>query len=102
MDICHESVAAKKQDRARPNAADGAERSPASFLAKAASESTSGDPVLFNGYYFKVLRRAQRVEPREPMSLEGGLAIIAYLRRSIGHRGDDLRRQANDVVYEKI
>src|SRR6266436_7225663 len=54
IDLCHEFVAAKKHDGARPNTADEADSAPVSLLVRAAGNSTGGDPVLFNGYYFKV------------------------------------------------
>src|SRR5579863_9005281 len=53
--MCHEFVTAEKQYRAKPTTADLEGSSPTSLVAKAASGSTGGDPVLFHGYYFKVL-----------------------------------------------
>jgi hypothetical protein len=88
MDICHEFAAAKKQDRAGPNTADEANSSPASLLVKAASESTSGDPVLVNGYYFKVLSTS-------------GRAVIAYPAEYRSSGVMTFIVTANDVVYEK-
>jgi hypothetical protein len=95
MDICHEFVAAKKQDRARPNTADEADKSPASLLVKAASKSTGSDPVLFNGYYFKVLSTS-------PASTsKGGLAVIAYPAEYRSSGVMTFVVTGNDVVYEK-
>jgi len=95
MDICHEFVAAKKQDRERSNAADEAGSSPASLLVKAASKSTGGDPVLFNGYYYKVLSTS-------PASTsKGGLAVMAYPSEYRSSGVMTFIVTANDVVYEK-
>jgi Protein of unknown function (DUF2950) len=55
MAICHEFVAREKGYRASANTANPADSFPASLAAKAAGNSTSGDPVLFHGYYFQVL-----------------------------------------------
>jgi hypothetical protein len=95
MDICHEFVAVKKQDRARPNTADEADRSPASLLARAASESTGSDPVLFNGYYFKVLSTSPASNSK------GGLAVMAYPAEYRSSGVMTFVVTANDVVYEK-
>ena len=95
MDVCHEFVAAKKQDHPRPNTADEAGSSPASLLAKAASESTGGNPVLFNGYYFKVLSTSPTTNSK------GGLAVIAYPAEYRSSGVMTFVVTANDVVYEK-
>jgi hypothetical protein len=95
MDICHEFVAAKKQDRARPNTADEADSSPASLLVKAASKSTGSDPVLFNGYYFKVLSTSPASNSK------GGLAVMAYPAEYRSSGVMTFVVTANDVVYEK-
>jgi hypothetical protein len=95
MDICHEFVAAKKQDRARSNNTDEGDSSPASSLVRAASKSTGSDPVLFNGYYFKVLSTSPT------SSSKGGLAIIAYPAEYRSSGVMTFVVTANDVVYEK-
>jgi len=95
MDICHEFVAAKKQDRARSNTADKADRSPASLLVRAASESTGGDPVLFNGYYFKVLSTSPTSNSK------GGLAVMAYPAEYRSSGVMTFVVTTNNVVYEK-
>jgi len=92
MDICHEFVAAKKQDRARPNTADEADSSPASLLVRAASKSTGSDPVLFNGYYFKVLSTSNS---------KSGLAVMAYPAEYRSSGVMTFVVTANDLVYEK-
>ena len=69
---CHEFLAAEKNYRP-PSSTEGVlESSPTSLAARAASGSTSGDPVLFHGYYFKVLTRDTRGKTA------GGFAFIAY------------------------
>jgi hypothetical protein len=95
MDICHEFVAAKKQNRARPNTAEEADKSPASLLVKAVSQSTGNDPMLFNGYYFKVLSTTSTSNSK------GGLAIIAYPAEYRSSGVMTFVVTANDVVYEK-
>ena len=94
MDICHEFVAAKRQDRARSNTANEADSTPASLLAKTASGSSGGDPVLFNGYYFKVLSTG-------PTNSKGGLAVMAYPAEYRSSGVMTFIVTANDVVYEK-
>ena len=95
MDICHEFVAAKKQDRARPNATDEADRSPASLLVKAASKSTGSDPILLSGYYFKVLSTSPASNSK------GGLAVMAYPAEYRSSGVMTFIVTPNDVVYEK-
>jgi len=92
IDICHEFVAAKKHDVARPNTADEADSAPVSLLVRAAGNSTGGDPVLFNGYYFKVLSM-------RPTS--GRFAIIAYPAEYRSSGVMTFIATAKDVVYEK-
>ena len=95
MDICHEFVSAKKQNRARPITAGEADTSPASLLVRAAPQSTGSDPVLFNGYYFKVLSTS-------PASTsKSGLAVMAYPSEYRSSGVMTFVVTANDVVYEK-
>jgi hypothetical protein len=54
ISTCHEFVAAERRYRTEPNAADPADISPASLVAKAASGTSGGEPVLLHGYYFRV------------------------------------------------
>jgi hypothetical protein len=67
---CHEFVAAEKQYRAKPGGVDPEGASPVSLVAKAASGSTGGDPILLHGYYFKLLA-ARSANP-------AAFAVIAY------------------------
>jgi hypothetical protein len=66
---CHEFAAAEKSYR--PESADPANSLPTSLAAKAASGSTSADPVLFQGYYFRLLRAAKS-------ETSGPVVLIAY------------------------
>ncbi len=70
---CHEFVAAEKHYRSGANTADPTDSSPTSLAAKAASGSDSGDPLLFHGYYFRLL-------PIGPAKCKtpGGFALVAY------------------------
>jgi Protein of unknown function (DUF2950) len=54
IDICHQLVAGEKQFLANGKAAIQANNPLASLVAAAASGSTSGQPVLIQGYYFRV------------------------------------------------
>jgi hypothetical protein len=93
---CHEFVAAEKHYHAESNTADPADSSPASLVAKAAHGSDSGDPVLFHGYYFRLLRMGS-TQAKTP----GGFALIAYPAeyRSSGVMTFIVTK--GDVVYEK-
>jgi hypothetical protein len=95
--MCHDFVTAEKQYRAKPNTADLEGSSPTSLVAKAASGSAGGDPVLFRGYYFKVLA----ARSTSGKSATGGFAVIAYPAeyRSCGVMTFIVT--AKDVVYEK-
>jgi len=95
---CHEFVASEKNYRPHSNAEAVLESSPASLVAKAATGSTGGDPVLFHGYYFRVLA------PRPTSAggkTTGGFAFIAYPAeyRSSGVMTFIITKNA--VVYEK-
>jgi hypothetical protein len=70
---CREFVDAEKHYNAESNAVDPDAISPASLAAKAASGSYSGDPLLFHGYFFRLLP-AGSVKGKTP----GGFALIAY------------------------
>jgi hypothetical protein len=54
IDICHQLVAAEKQLRSNPNAKSQVDSRLANLASAAASGSTSGQPVLIQGYYFRV------------------------------------------------
>ncbi|MCU1338606.1 MAG: hypothetical protein JWO19_4187 [Bryobacterales bacterium] len=90
--MCHDFVAAEKNYRPRSNADTALESSPASLVARAADGSAASDPVLFHGYYFKVLGTGKKT---------GGFAFIAYPAqyRSSGVMTFVITK--NGVVYEK-
>jgi hypothetical protein len=90
---CHEFVAAAKHYRAEPNTANLTDISPASLAARAVSGSTGGDPVLFDGYYFRVLA----ARPKSG----GGFALIAYPAEYRSSGVMTFIVMDNDVVYEK-
>jgi hypothetical protein len=54
IDVCHQLVAAAKQLRSNPNAKSQVDNRLASLASAAASGSASGQPVLIQGYYFRV------------------------------------------------
>ena len=91
IDILHQLVGAEKQLRSNPNAKPQVDSQVASLVAAAASGSTGGQPVLIQGYYFRVAAKHPNAD----------FAFIAYPAeyRSSGVKtfiiGD------NDVVKEK-
>jgi hypothetical protein len=93
---CHDFVAAEKRYSAGSSTADVPDSSPASLVAKAASGSDSGVPVLFHGYYFRLLPRG----PGEG-KIPGAFTVIAYPAeyRSSGVMTFIVRNDG--VVYEK-
>ena len=54
IDICHQFVAAEKQFRSNPNTKTQLDSQLAGLVAVTASGSTAGQPVLIEGYYFRV------------------------------------------------
>jgi hypothetical protein len=93
---CHEFVAAENQYQAGSNTADPTESSPVSLVAKAASGSGSGDPLLFHGYYFRLL-------PMGPAKgkTPGGFALIAYPSEYRSSGVMTFIVTNNGVLYEK-
>jgi len=53
--MCQEFVGAEKRYSAEPNFAKVEDSSPTSLVAKAATGSTGGDPVLLHGYFYRLL-----------------------------------------------
>jgi hypothetical protein len=93
---CREFVAAEKRYQAGVNPADPTDSSPASLVAKAASGSDSGNPVLFHGYYFHLLPVSSAKGKTST-----GLALIAY---PVEYRSSGVMTfvvTKNGVVYEK-
>ena len=64
---CREAALAAKNYHPNTGDTDVTESSPTSLAAKAATGVTGGDPVLFHGYYFRVLT-----------ARPGSFALIAY------------------------
>jgi Protein of unknown function (DUF2950) len=91
--ICHEFVAAEKKYRAAPNTANPADSFSASLVARAAGKSAGDDPVLFQGYYFRVL--ATRT------TNSGGFALIAYPAQYRSSGVMTFIVTSDDVVYDK-
>jgi hypothetical protein len=93
--ICHQFVAGEKEYRAKSNAGNPADGSPALLVSIALHESTGGDPVLFHGYYFRELPAGQTAGGSR------GFAMIAYPAeyRSSGVMTFIVTNK--DVVYEK-
>jgi hypothetical protein len=101
--ICHEFVAAEKQHHSQPNTANPADSFPASLVARAASESVGGDPVLVQGYYFHVLatRPTNGARPTAGGKRTGGFALIAYPAQYRSSGVMTFIVTDKDIVYEK-
>jgi hypothetical protein len=95
ISMCHDFVAAERQYRAQPDNSTLLESSPASLVAKAASGSAAGDPVLFHGYYFKVLKQETGGKTT------GGFAFIAYPAEYRSTGVMTFIVTPKNVVYEK-
>jgi len=91
--ICHEFVATHKRNGPRPSAANETDISLVSLLAKPASESAGSDPVLFLGYYFKVLPTKSKTK--------GGFTLIAYPAEYRSSGVMTFIVTGKDAVYEK-
>jgi hypothetical protein len=104
IDICHQLVAAEKQLRTKPAAADQAVSPLAGLLPSTwTSESAVGnDPILINGYYF----RALATHPASGSGARGnhaaaGFGLIAYPAEYRSSGVMTFVVSKNDVVYEK-
>jgi DUF2950 family protein len=93
---CHQFVAAERRYRTDPKTAEPADISVASLVAKAATGSTSSDPVLLHGYYFRILSMGRADGQRA-----GRFALIAYPAEYRSSGVMTFVALANDVVYEK-
>jgi hypothetical protein len=94
--MCHEFVIAEKLYRAKPNTADLVGISPTSLVARAANQSTGGDPVLLHGYYFRVLA----THPAKG-NATGRFAFMAYPAEYRSTGVMTFIVTAKYVVYEK-
>jgi hypothetical protein len=91
---CQDFVVAEKHYREGSNA-DSADSIPA-LVAKAASGSGNSDPVLFHGYYFRLLPTGP-AKGKSP----GGFALIAYPAEYRSSGVMTFVVTENGVVYEK-
>src|SRR5580704_2231437 len=91
IDICHQLVAAEKQLRSNPNAKPQVDSQIASLVSAAASGSASGQPVLIQGYYFRVAAKHPNSE----------FAFIAYPAEYRSSRVKTFIVTDKDVVNEK-
>lgn len=101
--ICHQFVAGKKEYRAKSNAANPADSSPAILVARAVDESAGGDPVLFHGYYFRELstRPTNGLRRGTGGNTTGGFALSAYPAEYRSSGVMTFIVTDSDVVYEK-
>jgi hypothetical protein len=91
--MCHEFVTTEKDYRAKPNTASQTESSPISLVARTATESAGSDPVLFHGYYYKVVATGKPAP--------GGFFFIAYPAEYRSSGVMTFVVTPKDVVYEK-
>ncbi len=92
IENCYRFAAAEKQYKQAP--ADPTSSSPISLVAQAASGSSSGDPVLLDGYYFR-LARVQGGKGAAAMS------VIAYPAEYRSSGVMTFVVLPNGMVYEK-
>jgi hypothetical protein len=93
--ICREFVTAEKQHSPQSKPANATDSFPASLVARAASESSGGDPVLLQGYYFHVLATH---------ATDGSRARTALIAYPAAYRSSGVMTfivTNNGVVYEK-
>jgi hypothetical protein len=95
--MCHEFVANEKSYSKNPSAASLEGISPTSLVARAATDSGGGDPLLVHGYYF----RMQPSDRQTASKTAGRFTLIAYpaAYRSSGVMTFVVTEK--DVVYEK-
>jgi len=101
--ICHEFVASEKRYRAEPTTAGVEDSSPVSLVARASGGSAGGDPVLFHGYYFRVLATSPTNGARRGTEgkTTGKFALVAYPAEYKSSGVMTFVVTANDVVYER-
>ena len=101
--ICHEFVASEKRYRAEPTTAGVEDSSPVSLVARASGGSAGGDPVLFHGYYFRVLATSPTNGARRGTEgkTTGKFALVAYPAEYKSSGVMTFIVTGNDVVYEK-
>jgi hypothetical protein len=91
IDLCHQLVAAEKQLRSNPNAKSQVDSRVARLVSAAASGSASSEPVLVQGYYFRVVAKQSK----------SGFAFIAYPAEYRSSGVKTFVVTDNDVVNEK-
>jgi hypothetical protein len=91
IDICHQLVAAEKQVRSNPNAKAEVDSRLANLVTAVASRSTSAQPVLIQGYYF-------RVAAKHP---DADFAFIAYPAEYRSSGVKTFLVTDKDVVHQK-
>ena len=104
IDVCHELIAAEKQLRTTPTAADRADSPLASLVSTWAGESAVGsDPILIHGYYFRALAThpASGSGPRTGGQVAAGFGLVAYPAEYRSSGVMTFVVSKNDVVYEK-
>ena len=96
---CHEFVDAERRYPENANAANLIGSSPASLVAKAATSSGGGEPVLFHGYYFRVLPLGPTKGTPQGAHARFGLMAYPAEYRSSGVMTFIVTE--NGVVYER-
>jgi len=96
IETCHALVAAERQFRASPKTASLADSPLASLLSASASESSSAEPVLIQGYYFRILEN-RRTEGKTA----DGFGFVAYPAEYRSSGVMTFIVMQNDVVKEK-
>jgi hypothetical protein len=76
--MCQEFVTAEKRYSVEPNFAKVEDSSPTSLVAKAATGSTGGDPVLLHGYYYRLLVKRPVGGSNAGGKPDGRFLLIAY------------------------
>jgi hypothetical protein len=101
--MCHEFAANEKSYRRNPSAANPAGISPTSLVARAATGSTGGDPVLLHGYYFHILSTPLSVgtATRNGAKTAGSFTLIAYPAEYRSSGVMTFIVTEKDMVYEK-
>lgn len=95
--MCHEFVANEKSYSKNPGDANPEGVSPASLVAKAATASAGGDPLLIHGYYFRLLPS----DGQAASKTAGRFTLIAY---PAAYRSSGVMTfvvTGKDIVYEK-
>ncbi len=110
INTCHTLAVAENQRKIKPAFDDSASQypdAPSTFHAMLASTGNGGapirnkDPVLFHGYYFKILPKQRRIAASSDRKATNGFAFLAY---PMEYRSSGVMTfivNQDDVVYEK-